>query len=408
MTLNLKENIYNFLCCEYISAIEKASAAAINNGFKIYLIGGIVRDIILKNTIKDIDITVEGSAVEFAKILEKDFNCKILSIQDNLKTAKVLFDGKTEIDFASTREEKYSSKGALPFAYNFGCELKKDVKRRDFTINTLALNLFNKSELFNLIDYYNGLTDIKDKKIRVLHADSFYDDPSRIIRALKFKMRLNFDYDSFTSKLMDDYLNNITPDIPLERIKNELNQYFDINRNDLYEEIISTHAYKLVSNIPVFNFNYKNSEILLTKNILNINEIKDLYLPLLLFKGNYLNEKLNLTSIEKKIISELKELYSNYPLDYNDNFKIYTSLKDKNKISVCAYYILTLDNAVLKFYNDLFDINVLISGKDLIDIGIQPSPLFSKILEEILKEKLSGNLKTKEEEINFVKAGFIG
>ena len=168
MSIFLDKDFNALLSENYKSAILLAAKAADDFGIQIYLIGGIVRDLLLYNSIKDIDIAVQGDAVVFADFLANKFSCKIIAVQENLRTAKVEFPSGVIIDFASTRQEKYEKSGVLPIAYNFGCCLEEDIKRRDFTINTLALGL-NKSQRFKLIDICGGYDDIINKKIRILH-----------------------------------------------------------------------------------------------------------------------------------------------------------------------------------------------------------------------------------------------
>ena len=202
MEILLKSNFDNFLSEEYKAAILKAGEIAEIHNIPIYLIGGIVRDLIMQNPIKDIDITVQANAIEFAQILEKEADFKIISVQENLRTAKVQYSNGVEVDFASTREEYYPVGGNLPEIKNFGCDLETDVKRRDFTINTLAMALTG-SQKYCLTDYFNGYEDIQNKKIKILHENSFIDDPSRIVRALKFMVRFGFEADENTMLLMN-------------------------------------------------------------------------------------------------------------------------------------------------------------------------------------------------------------
>ena len=107
------------------------------------------------------------------------------SIEEELKTAKVLFGEKIEIDFASTRQEFYPRRGHLPVVARIGCTLEEDVYRRDFTINSLAVAL-NKENYGNVIDYTGGIADLKNKVLKILHDNSFNEDPSRIIRGFLF------------------------------------------------------------------------------------------------------------------------------------------------------------------------------------------------------------------------------
>ncbi len=385
----------------YKLAVETAVNAAEKSDFKIFLIGGVVRDLILENKIKDIDIAVEGNAVDFSVILERDYNCKIINIQEKLKTAKVQFSNGSIIDFASTREEKYINSGVLPQGYNFGCSLENDVKRRDFTINTLALKLTGDNK-FSLIDYCGGYQDILNKKIRILHDKSFIDDPSRIIRALKFKVRFNFELEQNTENLMKEYLNNINDKMPLERIKNELHQYFNIKKENLYDLIISTKAYKLISDKPILNFKEERLFSLKEFDLFNENEIWFIYITALIVNSDYAIKRLNITSSERKVITEVRELL-NKDAKVKDNFQIYKMFNKLNNLSIASYYVISGNPAVIKFLKALKDIEVLITGDDLKEIGFIPSPYFNKLFESILKEKLNGKLNSKEEEINFVK-----
>ena len=147
----------------------------------LYYIGGIVRDMILGKDSFDVDITFVGNAIEFAQTIK---DAEVLQINDAFGTVKIKLQEK-EIDLASTRNEIYPKPGHLPVVTEIGCSLKKDVLRRDFTINTLAKSL----ESGEIIDYLGGVEDIKSGTIRVLHDKSFIDDPTRIIRALKFSVR---------------------------------------------------------------------------------------------------------------------------------------------------------------------------------------------------------------------------
>lgn len=397
MAIFLRKEFETAIPKECKEAIYLASDAASKFKISIFLIGGIVRDLIIGNEIKDIDIAVEGDAVEFAKILEKDFGCEILNIQENLRTSKVSFTNGCVIDFASTREEKYIDSGILPVAYNFGCKLEQDIKRRDFTINTLALSLVG-DDKYSLVDYCGGYEDVLNKKIRILHKNSFIDDPSRIIRALKFKIRFSFDYEEETYLLMQNYLDNISNSMPLERIKGELKQYFCIKNENLYDELIATNSYKLISDSVKSSIDYKKISLFNFKK----SELWFVYLVLLVINSSFAIERLNLTSIEKNIIKEVQNLLSD-KLQSHSNYEIYKRFSNLQDLSIKIYYVLTDDTTVLKFYDELKHIKVEINGKDLIQLGFKPSPLFNEIFDKILREKIEGKFTSKEDEIEFIK-----
>ena len=160
--VNLKRSLNN----KVFEAIAECVRVAELSGIKIYLVGGIVRDILLKKPLHDIDITVEGRAKEFVEILDCYVKTKSVKYNENLPTAKVVFKNGVEIDFASTRKEFYENFGDLPKITETGCPLEEDIKRRDFTVNTIIISL-NKENLFEILDFAGGLEDLKKKKLKV-------------------------------------------------------------------------------------------------------------------------------------------------------------------------------------------------------------------------------------------------
>ncbi len=402
MRISLSENFNNSLSDEFRCAIDEAARIAEKKGYEIFLIGGIVRDLIMENPIKDIDIAVQGDAVRFAEVLDLETDCEILNIQENLRTAKVKFSNGVEIDFASTREEKYSESGRLPIAYNFGCDLECDIKRRDFTINTLALKLTG-DEKYLLFDYCNGYEDIQNKKIRILHEKSFIDDPSRIIRALKFKERFDFELEENSAVLMQNYLQKVNEKMPLERVKSEFRQYFQIEKEGLYERLIQSNAYKLISDKPIISIDESKFVGLYSYDLFNKEDKWFIYVLLLIVNSDYALKRLNLTAFEKNVIKEVRELLKKSQKNFEGRYAIYNSFNKLSGLTLCVYYIISDNPAVTKFLEALRDIRVLISGKDLIDLGLIPSSYFNKIFDKVLKEKLEGKLVTKEDEIAFVK-----
>lgn len=402
MAILLEKELKKLVSREIQAVLEKVSVLAQNFNVDAFLIGGIVRDILLENKISDIDIAVQGNATEFAKYIEERTEAKVIAIQENLKTAKVEFENNIVIDFASTREEKYSKSGVLPVAYNFGCRLEEDVKRRDFTINTLAIQLTGEKK-HSLVDYYNGYQDLKEKKIRILHNRSFIDDPSRIIRALKFQKRLDFEIEEITYNLMQNYLFDVDKEMPLERVKNELKQYFSIKTDNLYSTIIETKAYKLISDNPILDINVNNFERAKDFQLEIHEDIWFIYFILLILNSDFATSRLNLTGYELRVIQEIKSLMNSAVSDTSTNKEIYSIFNNMLEPSIFIYYFITGNKAVEKFFVALKEIKVLLTGKDLIDLGFIPSAYFNKLFDKILTEKLNGKLKTKEEEIEFVK-----
>ena len=400
MPLNIEKQMKAQLSEDILNVLKLCSKIADEHNFKIYLIGGIVRDLILKRKSLDIDITVEGDAVKFCHILAEKNCCKILQVQNELKTAKALFDGEIEIDFASTRQEFYPHRGHLPVVVKIGCSLQEDVYRRDFTINSLAMSL-NKKDYGDVIDYVGGIKDLSNKKIRVLHDNSFNEDPSRILRALKFAARFNFHRDARTKALQEKYINTqIHNDISWTRIKSELKQCFSLNSAKIYDMFLANDNYKLIYG--------QKPEI----KGLEIKTLVDKYNPYhvwLVYLGTVLTntqiiEQFCFTRSEKKIFSDIEYLLNNHLSLMNTNYDIYKFFVKKSTESILVYYLLTQRKEALKYLENLSLIRVELNGDEIKAMGIQNGREIGEILDELLKKKLNGTIVKKGDEIKFVKS----
>ena len=197
--INLAEKIEKSLPVELAALVKNAVAVADNQNQPLYLVGGIVRDLLLgqANRAFDLDIVVEGDAVRLAgEFAEKVKGRLIVHLMFN--TAKIE-SGKWTIDIAMARTETYAMPGALPVVTSG--TLKTDLFRRDFTINAMAISL-NPDNYGELIDLYGGLKDLNSKSIRVLHDKSFIDDATRIWRAVRYEQRLGFHIEPETLSLL--------------------------------------------------------------------------------------------------------------------------------------------------------------------------------------------------------------
>ena len=365
----------------------------------LYYVGGVVRDEILKTPSFDIDLTYNGNAIEFAKNLP---NAEILQINEPFGTVRIKLGGK-EIDIASTRNESYTQKGHLPIVDKIGCSLKEDVMRRDFTINAMA-----KSTLTGeIIDYTGGLNDIKTKTLRVLHDNSFIDDPTRILRMLKFAVRFGFEPDEHTQKLQNEYLSNINYDMSYQRLKKELMETFNLNIYEAFKRFVNQGIYKLISplefELPKYDFS-PLIEQFLPDNIWII------YVGLLPDISN-----LPLTKEEKQIVDEFRKLKKLCPpleggpksliSRWGNDFEIYKTFKNIPLESVVMYSTINPE-VVEKYFNELKDIEILINGNDLKNLGIEPSPKYQQCFDYILEKKISNPKLSKDDEIKLAKEFF--
>lgn len=263
----------------------------------LYCVGGYIRDEILGIKNFDIDYCYQGNAIEFAK---KNF--QIIKENPSFGTVKALVNGVGEVDIASTRQERYPRKGHLPEVYNIGCPLEEDLKRRDFTVNTLARCTNNSDKI---IDYFDGQGDIDKKLLRILHKDSFIDDPSRIIRGLKFSVRFGFKLDDTTQKLQEEYLNNINYDVSYHRLKKELVETFSLNKQKAYDMFIEQGIYKLLGD----NQQIPDTRISI-ENLIKENPCKHIWL---VYLGLFDLSKFELTRQEKRILEWAERLKNEKP-----------------------------------------------------------------------------------------------
>lgn len=397
--INIYENYNSYFSEDLKTIFEQLSKIASKHGYKLYLIGGLVRDLLLNNKSLDIDITVEGDAIEFAHVLKNEYEAKILSIHKDFGTVKVEFNGEN-IDFASTRSEKYAKKGHLPQVVEIGCSLEKDVLRRDFTINSLALSL-NKNNFADLLDYVNGLEDLKSKSIRILHDLSFIDDPTRIIRALKYSARLGFDVEKHTQKLQKEYLENINYDMCNKRVKQEFKKTFEDCNQSTFDRFIDEKIYKLLmhSHNPTYNTELV-SAAKVEKLILKYKPKHCwlIYLGLLVLGEDI--DCLELTKNEKSIIEGAKNLLE---ADLKNDFEIYKALNKEKLETLIILAALGKEKEISHYLDNLQKIKLQINGNDLIDLGFKSSKAFSEGFDVVLKEKLKQPSLKKTEELEIIK-----
>lgn len=181
-----------------IQMLKELGLLAESMGFRAYAVGGFVRDLLLRGPNFDLDIVVEGNAIEFALAYADKYKVKA-KLHKKFGTAMLIFGNARTVDVASARFEYYQHPAALPIV-EFS-SLKMDLYRRDFTINTLAVAL-NPDEFGQLIDFFSGQRDIKEKIVRVLHNLSFIEDPTRIMRAIRFEQRFGFRIGKQTASLI--------------------------------------------------------------------------------------------------------------------------------------------------------------------------------------------------------------
>jgi tRNA nucleotidyltransferase (CCA-adding enzyme) len=242
---NIADRLESILPPAHLALLKTAAQAAYEKHLAIYIVGGFVRDLLLDRPSLDFDIVVEGDAISLAQSLYEKYGGRVTthhrfgtakwyigsehSINDHGYIEKEATKVKTPInlppflDFISARTEFYTYPTALPTVETGS--IKLDLHRRDFTINTLALRL-DGYHYGDLHDYWGGLNDLRQGTVRVLHSLSFVDDPTRILRAVRFEQRFNFKIEVRTLQLLREAA-SLLPRISGDRIRHELDHILD-------------------------------------------------------------------------------------------------------------------------------------------------------------------------------------
>ena len=243
---------------------------------------------------------------------------------------------------------------------------------------------------------------MKNKKLRVLHDESFIDDPTRIIRALKFSVRFGFDLDEHTRKLQEDYLENINYDMSYKRVKKELIETFNphpnfsLSHSDKGEILPSPKERRDRYQFAFEKFINEKIYKLVTPNEVELPSVPE---NIWLIYVGVLRDlsRLPLTKIEQKILDDVPENV------LQTDFELYKAFEKARLETVLLYGILKDEQGARHYLDDLRKIKISINGDDLQKLGINPSPKYQEIFDEILKQKLKNPNMTKDDEINHLK-----
>ncbi len=390
-------------------------------GINLYVVGGFVRDLMLQRKVDDIDIVVEGDGITFAKYVAEKLNCRV-NTHKKFGTAVIIFSDQVKVDVASARLEYYDFPAALPIVEK--SSIKRDLARRDFTINTLALSL-NAKTFGTMIDYFGASRDLKDKTIRTIHNLSFVEDPTRIFRAIKFANRFGFDIGKVTANLIRNAIKvDCFKNLSGLRVLSELKQIF--SEEDPIPAIHTMTDYGLEKVIhpqleitqPTYQMLESANKSLAWHDLLYVDGTYPrwaVYFMVLLNRCTFkvseqICDRLMIPAGERQLLLEtrykaenrLSFIETNHPVSRQ---KLYWALINFNTVFILYIMSLTKNEAVRKdisnFYTDYRHVKPRIQGRDLIRIGVKPGPAFTKILNEVLNARLDGHLDTLEKEKAF-------
>ncbi|MDR2487952.1 MAG: CBS domain-containing protein [Desulfovibrio sp.] len=411
----------------HVSLLKTAGRLGDELGMAVYAVGGFVRDLMLKQPTLDIDLSVEGDGIAFAEALAGKLNGRTRA-HHKFRTAIVFYTdaegGERHLDVATARLEFYEQPAALPTVQL--SSIKMDLYRRDFTINALAIQL-NAERFGALIDPFNAQRDIKEKYINVLHSLSFVEDPTRLLRAVRFERRFNFRASQQTERLIKNALSlDMLHKLSGSRLFNEMKHVFD--EYDVPSCLRRMDAWNLLRMIhPMLKLNPAKDML-----IAGIDEILAWYR--LLYKDssprNWVVYLLGLCSGAK--YPEVAELLER--LDFIERARSdFMTLREGcrrtlDKLNAAGrqgpppmslihdiLHPLELEGLlflmarhgqghlvnqhVALYLANLREVKPDISGRDLAVLGETPGPLFGETLKYVLAAKLDGLVISREEQL---------
>lgn len=429
--------------------LNAAATEAQRRGWHLYLVGGAIRDLLLGENeetlfLQDIDLVVDGfhrsadtgAGVELARCLQNVYPQARLSVHGAFQTAALLWHKDSEfgslwIDIATARTEFYPYPAANPEVE--ASSIRQDLYRRDFTINALALRL-TEPRAGELLDFFGGLLDLRSRQIRVLHANSFIEDPTRIYRAVRFAVRLGFIIEPQT----EEFIHYAIDSGVYERLRLENHQAPALTtrlRSELQYILEAAYwkgALQLLSSLEALRCIHPNLHLdrqlwwqircidrwlhwLDRENILEHwlmrLEVLIAYLPELEREKVASNLQLPKESIDR--LKHLEQMH----VDILESLPKYQSLSEVvmllrryNIASLLLVAVRSDKNIRLTLWQYLTrwsKIEAPLNGNDLKSMGYKPGPKYKQILEDLLKATLDGKLSDRVSAQEFVRRKYF-
>jgi tRNA nucleotidyltransferase (CCA-adding enzyme) len=408
--VNIGKEIKAYLPREMLSLIKAAGRLAAEREQKLYLVGGMVRDIFLNRPNLDLDLVLEGDAPSLARELAKARGGNIV-IHARFGTATYR-KGKISLDIVTARSETYSRPGALPTVKPG--TIGDDLFRRDFTMNAMAASL-EPAHFGELVDPYRGKDDLDRRLVRILHKDSFRDDPTRIWRAIRYEQRLDFRLEQETERLLRrdvDMMGRVSGD----RLRHELERILEEERPEkALRRADELGALQQLS--PSLKGNgwlarrFKEAREISAREKIG----RDVYLALLAWRLNSADienfiQRLRFGNEVSKVlrdIPEVKQTLSALTIQRIKPSVLCRLLEHHHQQAVVAASLAadsTLVRRRLRHYlAELRFMSPSLSGEDLKSMGVPQGKKLGALLRSLKAAKLDGMVKTREQERELVR-----
>jgi tRNA nucleotidyltransferase (CCA-adding enzyme) len=396
-------------------------------GVPAFAVGGFVRDLLLRRENLDVDVVVEGDGIGFARRFAERFGCRYRS-HHKFGTSVLIFPDGFKVDVATARTEYYEHPAALPTVEL--SSIKLDLYRRDFTINTLAVRL-NPPHFGQLLDFFGGQRDIKERTVRVLHNLSFVEDPTRVLRAVRFEKRFGFRIGKHTLNLIQNAVRlNFLEKVEGRRLWHEL--------LTLLQEKQPLPAIQRLGELEVLRFIHPRLDFPEGKRLL----FEDVAGALAWFELLYLDEPVDgwavylLALLDHLRDEDLRQALGRVGFSPRDVDRIscqkqaadrtLSRLSAGDRLCPSQVYGLLLPLALetllymvakarsraakrhlSQFITRYRGVRPLLNGEDLKVLGLAPGPVFRRALDALRDARLDGKVASREDEVAFVRQQYL-
>jgi tRNA nucleotidyltransferase (CCA-adding enzyme) len=403
------------LAIESLQEVFEAVQAVSESFEGVYLVGGAVRDVLMGEPNFDVDIAVEGDGISLGRALAQALGGRVVP-HEKFGTAIVLYGEGGRVDVATARTEFYDYPGALPTVEQ--ASIRQDLYRRDFTINAMAVSLKG-ADFGRLVDYFGGHRDLAGGIVRVLHNLSFIDDPTRIFRAIRYETRYGFRMDAHTVGLARACVEmDLVGELSSSRVRDELQALLSEKRAadsvrrlaDLgIDRAIHPHlaadeeAVQLIEELDTLRVSYAPDapawrlRLAVLARRLGSTEVLDWGERLKLRRrdGERIADAVTVAPRLRELAAATKqpaELWARIaPHDPDGALLALAGSKGRAR------------KRLQRYFEELRDIRLEISGGDLAELGLGESPQVGQILEELRRRKLNGELDGRAAEIEAAK-----
>ena len=420
---SLKSLLHERLSTAQMNIVKKVGEVADELNQSAFLVGGVVRDLLLRVNNLDVDVVIEEDGIRFARYLAERVNGHFRSHQ-KFNSAVVVFPDGYKLDVVTARTEFYKHPAALPIVDT--SSVKQDLYRRDFTINAMAVRI-NRKGFGELIDFFGGQQDLKERLIRVLHSLSFVEDPTRVYRAIRFEKRLGFRIDKHTLNLLKNTIQQgFCEQLNGRRLLYELTMIFqEADPLPILQRMVDLNLLKFIQ--PGLR-----QKDLFLKRMKSIKAILDwyyyLFLPqkpdkILVFLMGFMQDstpdeveslinRFFFSPHQRRIITSVQTQYKQVLTLLSKktdppNHTLFNTLMPLPLETLLFFMALAeterARERVSRYLTTLAKVEIKITGEDLLGLELAPGPHFRGIFQDVHHKQLDGLLPSRQAQLKYVR-----